>query len=212
MENPMNPAPKTPLRPAFCAALLLCLAAAAQADDRRLITGYEEIPTVFFLFDTSGSMHWSSQCTQEDFDAGECDWLCPTGSCFTPANSDSPNSKFYQAKQAIYEVIEDIGDEIHVGFATFNQDELRLRRKHWLYEALEDGPTITGWGAYPKGRTAAATRCPATGTPSARAGPAPTARHRTTTTRSAATRPTRRISTIAGSASASPCGRRKRPT
>ncbi len=121
------------------------------ADDRRLISGFEELPTVFFLFDTSGSMHWSAQCTQEDFDAGECDLLCPLGSCWAPGAGDSPNSKLFQAKQAVYEVI-DQTDDIQVGFATFNQDDLRLRRKHWLYEALEDGPNIPGYGPYPRGR------------------------------------------------------------
>ena len=129
-------------------ALLLGLAGEARADDRRLITGYEEIPTVFFLFDTSGSMHWSSQCLQEDFDAGECAYLCPTGDCWVPANADSPSSKFYQAKEAIYNAVAQT-DDINVGFATFNQDQLRLRRKHWLYEAIEDGPGIPGWGPYP---------------------------------------------------------------
>jgi hypothetical protein len=139
-------------RLALAALLALLLTPVAQADDRRLITGFEEIPTVFFLFDTSGSMHWSSQCSQADFDAGECDRLCPTGSCFTPGNADSPNSKLYQAKAAIYSVLEQT-EGLNVGFATFNQDELRLRRKHWLYEALEDGPSIPGWGPYPRGRT-----------------------------------------------------------
>ncbi len=126
-------------------------AAPASADDRRLISGFEEIPTVFFLFDTSGSMHWSAQCTQEDFDAGDCDYLCPSGSCWVPGAGDHPSSKLYQAKAAMYEVIEETND-LHVGFATFNQDEVRLLRKHWIYEALEDGPMIPGWGPYPRGR------------------------------------------------------------
>ncbi len=132
-------------------ALLLGLAGDARADDRRLITGYEEIPTVLFLFDTSGSMHWSSQCLQEDFDAGNCEYLCPTGDCWVPANADSPSSKFYQAKQAIYNAVAQT-DEINVGFATFNQDQLRLRRKHWLYEAIEDGPDDPRLGPLPRGR------------------------------------------------------------
>ncbi|MDH3521952.1 MAG: PilC/PilY family type IV pilus protein [Acidobacteriota bacterium] len=133
---------------ALACLLTLGLVATAGADDRRLITGFEEIPTVFFLFDTSGSMHWSAQCLQEDFDAGECDYLCPSGDCWVPANADHPSSKFYQAKEAIYNVISQTED-INVGFATFNQDSLRLRRKHWLYAAAEGGPTIPGWGPYP---------------------------------------------------------------
>jgi len=137
---------------ALAAIAAISLVSTAQADDRRLITGFEEIPTVLFLFDTSGSMHWSSQCTQADFDAGNCDYLCPTGSCFVPGNGDSEYSKFYQAKAAIYEALIDT-DEINVGFATFNQDDLRMRRKHWLYEALSDGPYIPNWGNYPRART-----------------------------------------------------------
>ena len=108
---------------AVACALTLGLTGSAEADDRRLITGFEEIPTVFFLFDTSGSMHWSSQCLQEDYDAGECDYLCPSGDGWVPGNADSPNSKFYQAKEAIYNVISQTED-IDVGFATFNQDQL----------------------------------------------------------------------------------------
>lgn len=142
----------TPFSRLLLAALLVTsIATVAEADDRRLITGFEEIPTVFFLFDTSGSMHWSSQCLQEDFDAGECDYLCPTGDCWVPANGDSPNSKFYQAKEAVYQVLKQT-ENINVGFATFNQDQLRANRKHWLYEALDDGPDIPGWGPYPRGR------------------------------------------------------------
>ena len=123
----MNRPLTTLSRLALAALLAPLLTPAAQADDRPLITGFEEIPTVFFLFDTSGSMHWSSQCSQADFDAGECDRLCPTGSCFTPGNGDSPNSKLYQAKAAIYSVLEQT-EGLNVGFATFNQDQLRLRR------------------------------------------------------------------------------------
>lgn len=141
------------LRVALSGLLVLTLASITNADDRQLITGFVEIPTVFFLFDTSGSMHWSSQCLQEDFDAGDCDYLCPSGDCWVPGNGDSPNSKLYQAKEAIFEVINQ-SEDINVGLATFNQDALRLRRKHWLYEAVDDGPDIAGFGPYPRGRTA----------------------------------------------------------
>jgi len=148
----MNRTLKSTLQVTLVALLALSIAGAAQADDRRLISGFEEIPTVFFLFDTSGSMHWSSQCTQVDFDAGDCDYLCPSGDCWVPGNGDSPNSKLYQAKEAIYQVL-DQTENFNVGFATFNQDDLRARRKHWVYEALNDGPNIDGWGPYPLGRS-----------------------------------------------------------
>ncbi len=136
---------------ALCGAVLL--PCAVDADDRRLITGFEEIPTVFFMFDTSGSMHWSAQCTQAEFDAGTCDYLCPTGDCWLPGSGDHPSSKLYLAKEAIYEVISQTND-LNVGFATYNQDRLRIPRKHWTYQALEDGPNIPGYGPYPRGQVA----------------------------------------------------------
>lgn len=140
------------LRLPLVALLALSITGSVQADDRNLISGFEEIPTVFFLFDTSGSMHWSSQCTQVDFDAGNCDYLCPSGDCWLPGNGDNPNSKLYQAKEAIYQVLEQT-ENINVGFATFNEDTLRAERKHWVYEALNDGPNIPEWGPYPRGRS-----------------------------------------------------------
>ncbi len=39
--------------------------------------------------------------------------------------------------------------DIQFGFATYNQDDLHLRAKHWLYRAAGDGPDIPGWGAFP---------------------------------------------------------------
>ena len=59
----------------------------AAADDRDLLRESSSDPYVFILFDTSGSMHWSPQCTQEQYDTGICDFLCPEGDCFVPLNA-----------------------------------------------------------------------------------------------------------------------------
>jgi hypothetical protein len=146
----------------------------AAGDDRDLLRLSTAKPYVFILFDTSGSMHWSPRCTQEQVDGfpgnppgcnpatdndpsndcienprpPECDFLCPTGDCYTPLQSDDPASKFYQAKDALYTVLKDIED-VDFGFATFNQDGLHLRAKHWLYRAESGSPSIPGFGTFP---------------------------------------------------------------
>lgn len=129
-------------------ALLLGNAAPALADDRELLRDSVSDPYVFILLDTSGSMNWSPKCTQAQFNAGECDVVCPTGDCFVPLNGDDPSSKFYQAKEALHEVIQDT-DDVQFGFATYNQDAAYMRAKHWMYKARTNGPTITGFGAFP---------------------------------------------------------------
>ena len=132
----------------FLFAVQASLVPSASADDRDLLRTSTGRPYVFIIFDTSGSMHWTPQCTAAQQAAGECDFLCETGDCFAPLNGDDPASKLRQAKEALFEVLDDI-DDIDFGFATYNQDELRMRAKHWLYEATGAGPTITGFGAYP---------------------------------------------------------------
>ena len=114
-----------------------------RADDRDLLRRGSAKPYVFILFDTSGSMHWSPKCTADQLAAGDCDFLCPTGDCFVPRNGDDPSSKFYQAKAALYDVIE-ATDNVDFGFATYNQDELRVTSKHWLYSARGAGVSLDG--------------------------------------------------------------------
>lgn len=133
----------TPSHAAAWALVSLLVSGPVTADDRDLLRQSSGEPYVFIIFDTSGSMHWTPQCTQESFDAGDCQFLCPTGDCYAPMNGDDPASKLYQAKEALHEVLQGV-DGIQFGFATYNQDELRLRAKHWLYTfaALEpDGVT-----------------------------------------------------------------------
>lgn len=105
-------------------------------------------PYLFILFDTSGSMSWSPPCPQDKFDLGECAPLCPTGDCYVPLQADDLQSKFFQVKEALHTVLSQRSDAL-LGFATFNQDTLNVRAKHWLYEATSDGPNVPGWGAFP---------------------------------------------------------------
>lgn len=135
---------------ALLAALALWPAAPAalRADDRDLLRESYGEPLVFILFDTSGSMNWSTRCTPEDLAAGNCDRICVERDCPVPLNGDGPNAKFYQAKAALYEVLSQV-DNIFLGFATYNQDQLRVRAKHWLYQATVPGVAIPGGGSFP---------------------------------------------------------------
>ncbi len=71
--------------------------------------------------------------------------ICNQGDCFTSFNGDDPRSKIFQAKEALYEVIADVSN-IQYGFATFEQDELRLKWKHWMYRVADQIglPTLGG--------------------------------------------------------------------
>ena len=134
---------------ALAVALLgIAVAGPSVGDDRDLLRSSVGEPYVFVLLDTSGSMNWSPRCTQQQLDNGECKLLCPTGDCYTPLQADDASSKFYQAKEALYEVLQKV-DDIHFGFATYNQDALSVRGKHWLYQATAGGVTVPGWGAFP---------------------------------------------------------------
>ncbi len=95
-------------------------------------------PYVFFLLDTSGSMNFSPPCTQTQIDAGACGFLCPTGDCFVPMLGDDPASKLYQLKAGVYNSIAQ-RDDLLFGFASFNQDQLSARAKHWMYQATSNG-------------------------------------------------------------------------
>jgi hypothetical protein len=128
-------------------AALLAVAGTATADDRDLLRESSGDPYLFIILDTSGSMHWSPPCSQAQFDAGDCSFLCPEGDCYVPLNGDDPNSKFYQAKEALYEVLKDVSG-VSLGFATYNQDHLKMQGKHWLYqlEAGTDGIQLPSGG------------------------------------------------------------------
>lgn len=112
------------------AVLLLALAQPTWSDDRDLLRETSGNPYVFVLFDTSGSMNERPETSAELL-----------------AAADSPESKMYQAKEALYEVISEF-DDIHYGFATFNQDDLRVYRKHWIYRPLA-APSWSATLSYP---------------------------------------------------------------
>ncbi len=86
------------------------------ADDRGLLRFDSAKPYLFLLLDTSGSM------------------ASKPGDVMLPANGDDPQSKLYSAKQVAYNVFSTVSD-VQFGLATFNQDGLRVRGKHWLYNA-----------------------------------------------------------------------------
>jgi uncharacterized protein YegL len=131
-------------RLAACATAFALLAffgtGAARGDDRDLLRQAVADPYLFILLDTSGSMSWSPKDTT----------TCPTGDCYVPKQADDPASKFYQAKQALYQVLTGPNfPKAYLGFATYNQDTLGVKAKHWLYQASTNGISIPGGGFFP---------------------------------------------------------------
>lgn len=122
------------LRAAAALALLSLLGSvAARGDDRDLLRSSVADPYLFIILDTSGSMNWSPKGAS-----------CATGDCFVPLQADDPSSKAYQAKQALYQVLTDGSlPKINLGFATYNQDQLALSQKHWLYQAQGNGVQLS---------------------------------------------------------------------
>ncbi|MCC6175682.1 MAG: hypothetical protein IT305_10295, partial [Chloroflexi bacterium] len=97
--------------PAAAAAFLALSAFASAplaADDRDILRDSSTKPYVFILLDTSGSMNWSPKCTATQVANGDCTFLCPTGDCKVPRDGDDPNSKFRQAKEGLYEVLQEV--------------------------------------------------------------------------------------------------------
>ncbi len=64
--------------------------------------------------------------------------ICPLGQCKASLDGDDPRSKLYQARQALYEVIEGV-PFAQFGLDSFEQDNPRVRVKHWLYRVSEFG-------------------------------------------------------------------------
>ncbi|MCG8460110.1 MAG: hypothetical protein MI919_27825 [Holophagales bacterium] len=62
--------------------------------------------------------------------------LCPRGDCPLPLGADDPASKFFQAREAMYEVIRQVPN-VHFGFSTYDLTNIRLRFKHYLYRVAE---------------------------------------------------------------------------
>jgi hypothetical protein len=134
------------LKLAWFSALAVAGLAATRPAAAQDCSGIE--PYVFILFDTSGSMNWAPPCSQAELSAGLCAARCDSYDCWVPLQGDDPSSKLYQTKQALYEVLSNTTG-IQFGFATFNQDALYARAKHWLYQAGGPGINIPGWGPFP---------------------------------------------------------------
>lgn len=116
---------------AILAAALLVAGPAAYTDDTRLLRFDSAKPYVFILLDTSASM--GLQFEQED------------GLLWTPGGGDSPGSRLYQAKQSLYNVFSQVNDDVHFGFASFNQDRVRATAKHWIYYTEDPLPPSSDW-------------------------------------------------------------------
>jgi Tfp pilus tip-associated adhesin PilY1 len=122
----------------FRAAVTLALLAllsplAAHCDDRDLLRSSIADPYLFILLDTSGSMNWTPKSD-----------ACPTGECYAPLQADDATSKFYLAKQSLFQVLSDPSlPKVYLGFATYNQDQLAAAQKHWLYKATGNGVQLS---------------------------------------------------------------------
>ncbi len=105
----------------FIALSILLAPVTGHADDRDLVREGGRVPYLMVIFDVSGSMNWQTG-----------------NAAFAPGYGDDPNSKFYQAKSALFRVVSDPElDDIFWGFSTYNQDTVRVYRKHWLYTPSE---------------------------------------------------------------------------
>lgn len=104
----------------------------ASSNDVDLLRFNTAKPYVFIILDTSASMT-----------------LSPAGQ-WVHANGDDPRSKLYQAKKVVYEVFQQV-DDVHFGFAQFNQDKSAVVAKHWLYYNITNLPATSAWPiTYPK--------------------------------------------------------------
>lgn len=93
---------------------VLLLSPQAFADDTELLRANSSNPFLFILLDNSRSMAASI----------DDQWL--------HAGADDPRSRLYIAKEVLYEELQSLSD-VHYGLATFNQDEVRVHSKHYLY-------------------------------------------------------------------------------
>jgi hypothetical protein len=120
-------------------ALLLLGGTPGYTDDTDLLRKNTAKPYIMLILDTSASMNLRTAST---------DWL--------PLGGDDPRSRIYQAKQALYEVFQG-QSRVNYGFMTFNQDELRVQAKHWLYRPTSDASWALDYPKAPSGTGADAT-------------------------------------------------------
>ena len=95
---------------------LFAAAGSAAADDIDLLRFGSADPYVMVVLDTSSSMCLDLKGQAVD------------------ADCDDPRSRLYLAKQALYDAFVGV-DGVQFGFASYNQDQLKVRAKHWLYFA-----------------------------------------------------------------------------
>ena len=98
----------------------------AWSDDRDLLGSGGEKPYVFFLIDTSSSMLWMTGTNEN--------------SPWVPAGLDDPEVRVFMAKKAIYEVVQQVGNNALYGFATFDTKDFDPRDKHYDY-TLQSNPS-----------------------------------------------------------------------
>lgn len=114
--------------------LLLATSEPAWTDDVDLLRFDTGNPYLFIILDTSGSMNLPLR-------KGVTSLL---GDADHPTISETePGSRLYEAKKALYNVFKDV-DDVHFGLATYNQDHVRVRSKHWLY-VPSAVPASGGW-------------------------------------------------------------------
>ncbi|MGH9361991.1 MAG: hypothetical protein ACRD2T_08745, partial [Thermoanaerobaculia bacterium] len=128
-------------------AVVIAMAAAlvagypAAGDDTLLFKIQSGKPYVYFIIDTSTSMNLAPDDTWVPANGDDPD--------LTPnlANDAEKGAKLYQVKQALLQVLtesfQENGDTIHFGLATYNQDKLQVRGKHWLYRVRSDSGKST---------------------------------------------------------------------
>jgi hypothetical protein len=107
---------------AASAGLLLTNSRPAWTDDVDLLRFDTGNPYLFIILDTSGSMNLP----------------LAKGAAPLPGDGDQPGSRIYEAKKALYNVFKDV-DDVHFGLATYNQDTVQVKSKHWLYKPSEIG-------------------------------------------------------------------------
>ncbi|HVR30083.1 MAG TPA: hypothetical protein VMS86_11180, partial [Thermoanaerobaculia bacterium] len=124
---------RPPLRRAWIplTLVLVAVSGAVDGDDRDMLKFRAAKPYLFILLDTSASMNLRFAA-----DGG------------VPGHGDDPASRIWGAKEALFQVFHDVSD-VHFGFATMNQDELRVPSFHWLYylESIPAGWPFQGPGA-----------------------------------------------------------------
>ncbi len=120
-------------RPTFALALLAAVAALtlggvqpALTDDTELLRFSTQSPYLMILLDTSRSMNLPIASDNP-----------------LPGQGDDPDSRIFAAKSALFSVFRNV-DDVNFGFASFNQDQIRVRGKHWLYYVKGGLP-----GSYP---------------------------------------------------------------